>query len=188
MGGREEAPATEKALLRAVQAGNPGALEQLVATHKQPLFVLCFGILGHTDDAEDAVQEVFLRALAGLPRFRGDASFRTWLFRIALNLCLNWKRDQRPTETWDEACPPAARAVSSPEQMAIEQLRLTEALGQLPTEQRAIFLLKVVEGWSLAEIALAVGWNRIRVKNELAKARRTLAEWQLRDEEEGAER
>src|SRR5437016_1468173 len=96
-------PASEAALLRAGQAGDRAALERLLAPHKGPLFALCYGILGDADDAEDAAQETFLRVLRGLARFRGDASFRTWLFRIAVNLCLNWKRDRRPTEPLDEA-------------------------------------------------------------------------------------
>ena len=54
------------------------------------------------DDADDAAQETYFRALRALPRFRGDSSFRTWLLRIAVNVCLNWKRDHPSTEPWDE--------------------------------------------------------------------------------------
>src|SRR5215218_10381305 len=67
----------EGALLRASRAGDPAALEQLLALHKGSIFGLCFDMLGHADDAEDAVQETFLRVLRSLPRFRGEASFRT---------------------------------------------------------------------------------------------------------------
>src|SRR5215472_9271603 len=68
------APTAETALLSAGQSGDPAALEQLLALHKPALYGLCRGILGHAEDAEDAVQETFLRALRGLCRFRGEAS------------------------------------------------------------------------------------------------------------------
>src|SRR6266536_3146105 len=84
----QENAAAEATLLQAGRAGDRAALEQLLALHKRPLYALCRGMLGHADDAEDAVQETFLRALRALPQFRGDAAFRTWLFRIAVNFCL----------------------------------------------------------------------------------------------------
>ncbi len=64
---------------------------------------------------------------------------------------------------------------------------MTEALRQLSPRQRAVLTLKALQGWSVAEIAVVLGWNPIRVQNELAKARRTLVEWQRRGTEEGAQ-
>ncbi len=173
----EGGSAAELALLRAGQAGDRGALEQLLAPHKRPLFALCHAILGHPDDAEDAAQETFLRALRALSSFRGDATFRTWLFRIAVNVCLNWKRDHRSTESWDEERARALRSTASPEAIALRHLRVMEALKVLPRRHRVILLLKEREGWSVAEIAAAMRWNPLRVKNELAKARRVLVQW-----------
>jgi RNA polymerase sigma-70 factor (ECF subfamily) len=185
-GESEERPAAEAALLRAGQAGDHAALDLLLAPHERPLLALCRGILGHTEDAEDAAQEALLRALRALPRFRpGQATFRTWLFRIAVNVCLNWKRDHRPSEPWDEERPGFEAA--SPETIALQRLQITEALGILPPRHRAILLLKVVEGWSVAEIGAAMGWNNKRVENELYRARRALAEWQARNAKEGEE-
>src|SRR5207244_1450305 len=140
--------AAEAALLRAGQAGDQAALDQLLAPHERPLLALCRGILGHTEDAEDAAQEALFRALRALPRFRpGQAAFRTWLFRIAINVCLNWKRDQRPSEPWDEERASPGFEAASPEVLALQRLQITEALGTLPPHHRAILLLKVVEGW-----------------------------------------
>jgi RNA polymerase sigma-70 factor (ECF subfamily) len=184
-GNEEESSAAETVLLRAGQAGDLDALEQLLAPHKRPLFVLCHGILGHADDAEDAAQEAFLRALRALPGFRGDAAFRTWLFRIAVNVCLNWKRDRRPTEAWDEERGDFPPQSASPEVIALRHLWVMEALQILPRRQRIILLLKEREGWSVAEIAAAMRCSPIRVKNELSKARRILVEW--RRETEGGE-
>jgi RNA polymerase sigma-70 factor (ECF subfamily) len=187
-GESEGLPAAEAALLRAGQAGEPAALDQLLAPHERPLLALCRGILGHTEDAQDAAQETLFRALRALPRFRpGQASFRTWLFRIAVNVCLNWKRDRRSSEPWDEEHPGAGFEAASPETIALQRLQITEALGMLPPHHRAVLLLKVVEGWSVAEIAGAMGWNNKRVENELYRARRALAEWQARNADEGEE-
>src|SRR4051794_13519738 len=82
-----ESPAAEAMLLKAGRGGDRAALEELLALHKHPLYALCRGMLGHADDAEDAVQETFLHALRALSTFRGDAAFRSWLFRIAINIC-----------------------------------------------------------------------------------------------------
>jgi RNA polymerase sigma-70 factor (ECF subfamily) len=174
----------EAALLRAGQAGDLTALERLLGAHKHALFVLCAGILGHAEDAEDAVQETFLRALHGLARFRGEAAFRSWLFRIAINVCLRWKAGRHPTELWDEERA-SGSSFASPEGIALGRLQVMEALSCLAPRHRTILLLKEREGWSAAEIARALGWNEKRVYNELYKARCALADWRRRHADEG---
>jgi RNA polymerase sigma-70 factor (ECF subfamily) len=177
----------EAALLRAAQAGDRAALDRLLALHEQALLALCRGILGHFDDAEDAAQEALFRALRSLPRFQPrQATFRTWLFRIAINVCLDWKR-RRPTEPLQEEYLPASPETCSPEALALSRLQAMEALRQLPPRHRVIILLKALEGWSVVEIGAAMGWNPVRVQNELSRARRTLIEWQRRSADEGAE-
>jgi RNA polymerase sigma-70 factor, ECF subfamily len=184
-GGFEEGPAAEAALLSAGRDGDRAALEQLVARHERALFALCHGILGHVEDAEDAVQEAFLRALRGLSAFRGQATFRTWLFRIAINVCLEWKAAHRRTAPWDEEHPPTRPDAASPEALALRQLRVMEALRSLHPRQRAILLLKEREGWSVAEIAAALRLKERQIEYELTKARRTLVEWRRRERAEG---
>jgi RNA polymerase sigma-70 factor, ECF subfamily len=178
----------EPELLRAGQAGDLAALDELLERQKRPLLGLCCGILGHADDAEDAVQETFLRALRALASFRGDAAFRTWLFRIAVNVCLRWKAGRHPTESWDEEQVAALPDTASPEAIALGHLRVLEALNSLPPERRAILLLKEREGWSVAEIALTMRWNEKRVRNQLYKARLALVEWRRREASEGEDR
>jgi RNA polymerase sigma-70 factor (ECF subfamily) len=95
----EGGSAAEAALIRAALAGDRAALEQLLGPHRRSVVAVCYGILGNAEDAEDAAQETFLRALRGLARFRGDSAFRSWLIRIALNLCFSRKRSRHPTET-----------------------------------------------------------------------------------------
>jgi len=183
----EEGPVEEAALLRAGRAGDDQALAQLLALHKRRLYALCHGILGHPDEVEDALQEAFLRALRALPSFRGDAAFGTWLCRIAINVCLEWKRSCRPTEVWHEERSPSSHHAASPETMALHRLRMLEALNSLRPRQRAVFLLRQLEGWSVAEIAAALGWNKKRVENELYKARCALDDWRRREAGEGEE-
>ncbi|HLK56089.1 MAG TPA: RNA polymerase sigma factor [Chthonomonadaceae bacterium] len=175
----------EDDLLRAGRAGDLQALERLLTAYERPLFVLCRGTLGHTDDAEDAVQETFLRALRALSGFRGESSLRTWLFRIAIHVCLDWKRARRPMEPWQDTERLLALSAPSPEAGVLRQLRVLEALQVLQPRHRLLVLLKEAEGWSLAEIAAALRWNEKRVQNELFKARRALAAWRQREDAEG---
>jgi RNA polymerase sigma-70 factor, ECF subfamily len=184
VGETEPPAAAEAALLRAGQAGDRDALDQLLGQHERRVLAVCHGILGHSEDAEDAAQETLYRALCALPHFRRDASFRTWLLRIAVNVSLNWRRSRRATEPWDEEQPAALS--DSPEAIVLLRLQVQEALGGLPPQRRAILLLRELEGWSVEEIGAAMGWNTKRVYNELFKARRAVVEWQARDAAEGA--
>jgi RNA polymerase sigma-70 factor, ECF subfamily len=147
----------------------------LLAPHEAPLRFLCRELLGNHDDAEDALQETFLRALRGLKSFRGEAQLKTWLTRIAIRVCLEQRR--RPVQMLP--LPPKS---ASPEAQTVHKLVLESALSELPPRRRAIFLLKEVEGWSLAEIAEATGTNAPLVKVELYRARKTLASWAARQE------
>jgi RNA polymerase sigma-70 factor, ECF subfamily len=183
-----EPPEAEARLLEAAQTGDQAALERLLEPHERALYALCRGILQHADDAEDAVQETFLRALRALPGFRGEAALRTWLFRIAVRVCLDWKRASQPAERWEEERGSLAGADLSPEAIVLRHLQVMEALRTLLPRQRAVLLLKEVEGWSVAEISAALRWNEKRVHNELYRARRALADWRKRDAAEGDER
>jgi RNA polymerase sigma factor (sigma-70 family) len=180
-------PSDEARLLRDALAGDRAALARLFSPHERRLYMLCRGILGHAQDAEDAVQETFLRALSALPSYRGEAPVRAWLFRIAVNVCLDWKRAHHPTEPWDETLPRFPTGTATPEALVLRQMRVMEALHSLLPRHRAILLLKELDGWSVAEIAAAFGWNQDRVRNELTRARRALADWRQRDRSEGGD-
>jgi RNA polymerase sigma-70 factor (ECF subfamily) len=181
----EEGASGEAALLRAGRAGDRAALDQLLALHERALFTFCYQLLQHAQDAEDAVQETFFLALRGLAGFREDAALRTWLFRIALNVCLRWKASRPHTEPWDEERSHASS--TSPEAIVLRHLRVREALSVLLPRQRAILLLRAREGWSVGEIAAALGWRERRVEYELAKARRALFAWRRQEAGEGDE-
>ncbi len=181
----QEETDAESVLLQSARVGDRAALERLLARHEPALYRLCRGILGHTQDAEDAVQETLLRALRALPRFRGDASLRTWLSRIALHLCLDWKRARRPADAWEALTPDLQPTAPSPETAVLRQIHLWEALGALQPRHRAVLVLKEVEDWRVPEIATAMGWNERRVYYELTLAHRALAEWRQRSADEG---
>ncbi|HEV2691804.1 MAG TPA: sigma-70 family RNA polymerase sigma factor, partial [Verrucomicrobiae bacterium] len=76
------------------QTGDPAAFEELVRQHQRMIHSLTFRMTGSAADAEDLAQEVFLRAYEQLASFRGSAKFSTWLYRIAMNTCLNWKQSE----------------------------------------------------------------------------------------------
>jgi RNA polymerase sigma-70 factor (ECF subfamily) len=182
----EERADGEEDTIRVAQAGDQAALQRLLARHQRSLYTLCRDILGHAEDAEDAVQETFLRALRALPRFRGESSLRTWLFRIATHVCLDWKRARSHGAPLDEA-PGLVVYGPSPAATVMNRLHLSEALSALLPRQRAVLLLKEWQGWSIAEIAATLGWKERRVNNELYRARRALADWLQQEERQEAE-
>jgi len=177
-GGRTLMATPDSELMAACRAGDRLALERLLTPHERSLYLLCLGILRDPDDAEDAAQEAFLRALRGLPRFRGDSAVRTWLQRIAVNVCLDWKRSHRTTLPLEyaEQAPSTAKPV---DRAVVDHLHAIEALGRLTSRQRTALILKEAEGWTAREIAEVLRWNVKRVENELYRARRALEQWRM---------
>ena len=82
--------------IEAARRGDRTALERLLRDHEGALYSVCRGMLGNSEDAEDAVQETFLRAIRNLQWFQGKADFRTWLHRMTINHCLDQRRSRRP--------------------------------------------------------------------------------------------
>lgn len=170
--------------------------------HRTALTGHCYRMLGSPFDAEDAVQEAMVRAWRGLDRFDGRASLRTWLYRIATNVCLDAlaarsKRGRpmeegpvgtvddtlevRPRTHWLE---PIADAHAIPadgdplEQMLLRQstrLAFVAAMQHLPPKQRAALLLTEVLGWSAAEVAESLETSVASINSALQRARATLA-------------
>ena len=177
---RKSALAFETERLAAAKAGDRGALERLLSEYEGPLYALCRGMLDRCDDAEDAVQETFLRAIRNIRKFQGKAQLRTWLHRIAVNICLDVRRRHRPAVE-------LATAAERPDQRCLEKdvihrIRVEKALQSLPPRRRAIFLLKELEGWSGAEIGQIMGCRESLVYYELKEAVRALAKWRSANE------
>ena len=179
---RQVAAPPTPSLLAAARAGDTHAIEQLLLPSEPTLRAVCRGMLGRREDAEDAVQETFLHALRGLESFRGEASLKTWLVKIAVHVC-SARLKKYPAELTLEDTTPLS--TPSPERAVVRQALLTEALATLSAPRRVALLLKA-EGWTLEEIGQAQGWSVARVKVELFRARTALEKWAQKKADEEA--
>jgi RNA polymerase sigma-70 factor, ECF subfamily len=167
----------ERELVRACVEDRPGAFDLLIARHSRAVYQLCYRFLGTHEDATDAAQEVFLRAFRALPRFKGESSVGTWLYRIAVNLCLNRRAVKPPpTEPLDDrdlaasAGPDAVGRLLQQERAA----RVRAAIAQLPDRQRAALILRVYHDLSHQEIARVLKSTEGAVKANFFHALRKL--------------
>jgi RNA polymerase sigma factor (sigma-70 family) len=161
----------ERRWIRATLDGDHAAFDSLVERHWRKIASVVGRFLSDPNDVEDTVQETFVRAYEHLRRFRGEASVRTWLIRIAINLC-----KARRSEFWrrrvslidDHAAlgpePAGAQALAEASLLQAEWERaLGDALKQLPDKLRAPILLHFFEGLTGAEIAAVLGWKQSTV-------------------------
>jgi RNA polymerase sigma-70 factor (ECF subfamily) len=148
-------------LVREARDGHDGALDELVDRHHAIVYRLVLGILGDADDAADATQETFLRAIGALGRFRGESRFRTWLLTIAVNAArgMHRKRERRREKPLDEAAdvPAALRDGADAVGEAEEVERVRRLLARLPEKQRLAVQLRTQEGLSFKEVADIIG-------------------------------
>lgn len=136
-------------------SGDRAAFDQIVRRHQRGVWHLVRRYVKRDADASDVTQLVFVRAFRGLGTFRGAASVRSWLYRIAINCALTWLRDHRreePAEIADDALTdanPAPARIASGEEGA----RLRAAIAQLPPKQRLVIELRVFDDLSFREVA-----------------------------------
>jgi len=171
---------TEASLLARAQAGDVAAFERLSGAYADRLFMLLLRLLGDRAEAEDVAQEVMLRAWQGITRFRGQSSYFTWLYRIAVNEANRAleKRARRPagvTLGADELQLPAPAAPEEEPSRQVEtnELRraLSQALAGLPPPLRTAIVLRDVEGLSTQEAAEIAGVSQAAFKSRLHQAR-----------------
>jgi RNA polymerase sigma-70 factor, ECF subfamily len=180
---------SESALVTAAKAGDYDAFEQLVNRYEHKIYRLGLNITGNPEDAEDVLQEAFLKAFENLPRFREDSRFYTWIVRIAVNQALMKLRKRRsdksvslddPIEESGEVIPrDFADWKPNPEQlMGRSETReiLERAVQALPPSFRTVFMLRDVEGLSTEETADVLGLTISAVKARLFRARLRLRE------------
>jgi RNA polymerase sigma-70 factor, ECF subfamily len=149
------------------------AFEELYRQHSTRLFNLAWRMCGTRADAEDLLQEIFLLAYRKLPEFRGDSTVGTWLYRLAMNRCLDHLKSRQTrvngvTTTLNE------EAITGPRQVSdggIKRLDLERAIARLPDGARAAFVLHDVEGFQHHEIATILGISEGTSKSQLHKAR-----------------
>jgi RNA polymerase sigma-70 factor (TIGR02960 family) len=182
----------EDPVVGAALAGDERAFAELVERHRRELHVHCYRMLGSFEEAEDLVQETFLRAWRGRGRFEGGTGFRAWLYRIATNACLDALRSSRrrvpslhsfaevpwlqpyPDRLLDEL----AASDTEPDAVVVarETIELTylAVIQLLPPRQRAVLILRDVLDWSAAETASALDTSVAAANSALQRARATL--------------
>jgi len=188
MGGPKRLPEEtqdDRDLVERARRGDREAFGALVRRYQDRAFNLAYQMLRNREEALDVAQEAFARAYASLPTFKGESSFTTWLHRIVVNLGIDsLRRTQRSgTTTYDDtrATPEEGEgdlpAVDDPAAaLEMKQVRdlLARGIARLPAAQRAVLLLREVEGLSYEEISRLVGCNLGTVMSRLFYARRRL--------------
>jgi RNA polymerase sigma-70 factor, ECF subfamily len=160
------------------RTGDLAAFEELYRVHSTRLYAVAYRMLGHAEDAEDMLQEIFLLAFRKLSTFKGDSSLGTWLYRLGVNACLDRlrskaRRNDQHTEWLDDEVPPA-RATTQAGEGVLHRLELERAVRELPAGCRAAFLLHDVEGFEHREIASMLGIAEGTSKSQVHKARMRL--------------
>ena len=154
----------DRALVQAAQQGDADAVDGLVRKYQVRMFNFARALTGNDADAEDLAQESFIRACRGLTRFRGESSFKNWLYRIATNVARSHRAKQtRQSPMWDQRLEAGGVAEAyltadevDAEDSAIRRQALDRALLTLPEEQRLPVVLHDVEGLEYKEIAVVL--------------------------------
>jgi RNA polymerase sigma-70 factor (ECF subfamily) len=154
------------ALVDRVRGGDDRAFDELVRRYQRPLYYLALRYVRNDADAADVTQRAFVRAFRSLARFRGDASLRTWLYRIAINLALNHIRDRRRERAAD--IDDAALATDAVGADALERARraqrLRAAIEQLPPKQRMVIELRIYDELPFKDVGELAGCSENAAK------------------------
>jgi RNA polymerase sigma-70 factor (ECF subfamily) len=175
-----EAPRSERAkglreddreAIEACRQGEREAFDRLVERYQRDVYRLCYRYVNNHQDANDMAQEAFLKAYRALSKFRGDSAFSTWLYRIAVNTCLNFRAARRaPQEELSEHLADGAAGVADRLQADERSARVREAVARLPEKQRATLILKIYHDLTHEEVARVLGASVGTVKANLFHA------------------
>jgi len=170
----------DQSLIDACRAGKTEAFGVLVSRYQARLYPTVFRLTGCAEDAQDLLQDAFLRAYEKLERFHGESSFYTWIYRIAVNLALSDRRKRRHESSSGLAVDPAdARGEDDPAvplERAERDGRIQEALGALAPDHRAVVVMKEYDGLRYEEIGAILGVPVGTVRSRLHRARCELRE------------
>jgi RNA polymerase sigma-70 factor (ECF subfamily) len=148
--------------------GDLVAFDELMTRHERQIYRLCYRFVRNHDDAMDLTQDVFVKAFEKLPSFRGDARFKTWLYRVAVNHCLNHvkKHSQNFVEVTEETG--RVKAAADDRLLAQERRRIVrDLMPQLPPRQRAIFEMRMNDNLSYEEIAKILNRSVSTIKSSV---------------------
>lgn len=171
---------TDEQLVRKSQQDDERAFGELVSRYESKVYSLALKMLRNPEDAEDVLQDTFLRAYRGIKSFKGNSTFSTWIYRITANSALmRLRKRQLPTVSIDDADEREAPiniadwAPGPVEQMLNQetQAAMTEAIDALPPEFRQVFVLRDIEELSNAEVAEVLDISVAAVKSRLHRAR-----------------
>ncbi len=169
-----ERDTTDADLMAALAAGDMNALGELVRRHQGKAFALALRTLGREDLAEDVAQDVFLRVHGAAGRYRPEAKFTTWLYRITFNRCLEVMRQRRRRTARQAEAAPEAQAVNATPSARLEQAdrarRVQQAVNALPQRQRLAVILHRYHELSHQEIGEVTGWSRTAVQSLMFRA------------------
>lgn len=173
----------ERTLIDDAIQGDADAFGELVRLHQNRLFSAMVHVVGCPAEAEDIVQEAFIRAFRRLDRFQGNANFYTWLYRIALNRSVDRRRTRRPTCSLEtemhelkQKTTSHEQAPSHPMELREQNQRVQQALAQLPEGERAILILREFEEFDYATISDMLDIKVGTVRSRLHRARSHLME------------
>lgn len=177
----------DRELVQRTQDGDQDAYRVLVERYQGRIFAVAYGLMHNREDAREVTQEAFIKAFRNLSGFRRDSSFYTWLYRITVNLGIDFRRRayrHRETGNLDEtrlapdvASPTSSRPLGNPgKNLENKQLRerIRAAIDQLPDDQKAVIILREVEGLSYKEIAETMDCAEGTVMSRLFYARKKL--------------
>jgi RNA polymerase sigma-70 factor, ECF subfamily len=157
----------DAALIARYRTGDRSAFDELVRRYQRPLYYLALRYVRVEADAKDVAQRALVKAYSALAGFRADSSFRTWLYRIAINLCLNHLRDRKREEMRPQVDEALAAPPSGGDRALIERERgvlLRDAIAELPPKQRMVLELRVYDELPFREVAELAGCSENSAK------------------------
>ena len=172
------APADSDLISRAA-GGDSTAFQALVERHRGMVYRVAYQFAGNHHDAEDIAQDVFIKVYRSLDRFRQDAQLTSWMYRIAMNACIDHRRRQNPAAAAPFGEEAEQRMLNTPEETPGPEARayagelgavLEQEIGRLPPGQRIVFVMRHHQGLKLCEIAEALGLAEGTVKRQLHAA------------------
>lgn len=164
-------------LMRAIARGDTSELGQLYLRHKDKTTALAYRILGQWNRAEDISQEAFLRVYMAAGKYKPEAEFTTWLYKIVVNLCIDEKRRIQQSnslaQTYEYLCGGNKNSLNDNERTEIIGI-VRKAIRKLNRRQRTVVILHKLEGLSHAEISNRTGWSQSSIESLLVRAYRKL--------------